>query len=92
MALQIPGFADHIPDTWANSKKVERPFFWGVLTTLNQDFVVDLLQNIRAQRTARRMTVHAKPANNIQMQEIWMERLLSAPFVPCKSPFPSLKS
>ena len=47
----MPDFLLHMPDEWrADLKKVERTFFWYVLTTLAPEFVEELVLDVHRQR------------------------------------------
>ena len=50
-AAELPEFLPHMPDEWRQDlKKVERSFFWAVLTTLAPEFVEQLVLDVRQQR------------------------------------------
>jgi len=50
-AIKLPRFIDYMPTGWtASSKKTERPYFWGVLTSLAEPYVEQLLLDVKAQR------------------------------------------
>ena len=52
-AMKIPEFKEHMPDDWVNApKKRERDFFYGVLSTLQEDYVRHLISDCRRQRIA----------------------------------------
>jgi len=51
-AIQFPGFKDYMPDNCCGDVRTERPFFYGILTTLCPDFVTTLIKDCRTLRKA----------------------------------------
>ena len=52
LAMQIENFKDYLPADWKPANhKVERAFFWNILSALNPEFVDQLITNCRDQRT-----------------------------------------
>ena len=52
-AITIPGLQDWFPDEWRGAKRVDRKFFWAILTTEHPRYVEALIrgaQNARAER------------------------------------------
>ena len=60
-AIKLPMFANYMPNEWTSAKKVERNYFWGVLIVLAEDYVVQLVQDVRVQRNNRRLGGPAPP-------------------------------
>ena len=50
-----------MPNEWTSAKKVERNYFWGVLIVLAEDYVVQLVKDVRDQRNNRRLGGPAPP-------------------------------
>ena len=51
LALTVPRFRQYLPDGWPDRpEKVDRQFFWNVLATLDQPFVLALIEDIGRQR------------------------------------------
>ena len=46
-AVQLPDFAEHMPGDWTGNHKTERPFFYGVLTSLAPEYVEQLIIDCR---------------------------------------------
>ena len=51
-AIRIPGVWDYFPNEWEGARRVDRKFFWAVLSTQHPDYVKHL---IRGSREARRL-------------------------------------
>ena len=51
-AISIPGFRDWIPDEWREAKRVDRKFFWGILSTEHPQFVEALIRGALESRQA----------------------------------------
>ena len=50
-ASQVPEFNKYIPDEWSLvNKKADRGFFWGILSTLKEEYVEQLMINCRELR------------------------------------------
>jgi len=87
-AMQLPDFASYIPDSWsADSKLLERPFFYGVLVSLAPDYVQALIKDCREQRAQLVALAKAeKPLAGVRIDATWMEELLADGFVSSKYP------
>ena len=62
-ARTIKDFLDYMPDEWNCPKKVERAYFWDVLTTLAYDWVDAVIkecEDLRAAAAARKKVVVKK--------------------------------
>ena len=76
-AAKLPGFLDHIPEEWrADAKKVERSFFWAVLTTLAPEYVEELVLDVRKQRLGAAQDKLLQP-RQINISPDWVTPLLS---------------
>ena len=38
-AMRIPGLNSYMPDEWNHARRVDRKFFWALLSTLHADYV-----------------------------------------------------
>ena len=87
-AMQLPQFADYIPSTWtAESKLLERPFFYGILVSLAPDYVTALIKDCREQRAQLvELSKAVKPLAGVRIDATWMEELLADGFVSSKYP------
>ena len=68
VALTVPHFRQYLPESWPERPdKVDRQFFWDVLATLDQQFVLSLIEDIGSQRKERQQQViqRAEPELNI---------------------------
>jgi hypothetical protein len=76
-AIQFPGFRDYMPDNWCGDVRTERPFFYGVLTTLCPDFVTTLIKDCRTMRKAQRDSIKVeRPLTGVKISKEWVGRLL----------------
>ena len=53
-AIRIPGFLDFMPDEWEGGRRVDRKFFWMVLTTQHPEWVKHLIKGSREARNRHR--------------------------------------
>lgn len=53
-AIRIPGVLDHFPDEWEGARRVDRKFFWVVLSSLHPQYVQHLITGSRRARRAHR--------------------------------------
>ena len=91
-ATELPDFLLHMPDEWQQDlKKVERSFFWAVLTTLAPEFVEELVLDVRRQRLGAAQERLLQP-RQINVAPEWVQPLLSQPFFPSKCPIISLSN
>ena len=51
-AVQIPGVLDFFPDEWAGARRVDRKFFWMILSSLHPEYVKHLIRGSRNARNA----------------------------------------
>jgi len=50
-AIKLPGFTSYMPDEWfLDTKLVERTFFYEVLLILAEEYVVQLVKDVKQQR------------------------------------------
>lgn len=75
LAIRLPGFVDYMPDEYEGGRRVDRTFFWGVLGTLNAEFVQHLVAQARTQRNAHRVQ-NAVPPTLINVAPQWLPELL----------------
>ena len=62
-AAQLPRFLEHIPSEWGanNTKKVDRNFFFAILTSLAGEYVEQLVLDLRKQRIEQQANRNARP-------------------------------
>ena len=79
VAMEIPGFVDHVPKEWIKRKSIrERGFFWGVLSTIRPSFVKALVHDCHKQRVALRMAREEEP-RPVEVSQDWADLLLEHP-------------
>ncbi len=89
-AMLVEDLRRFLPDEWASPKKVERDFFWGVLTTIRPQWTRDQIDAGRVARQERRQTAAATPMFQIEVTRQWGSELLRAPYQSGKFPDGSL--
>ena len=53
-AESVPGFIDYFPDSWnSEQERVDKRFFWTILVTMNELYVLDLVKDVKRQRKER---------------------------------------
>ena len=81
-AIQIPGVTDYFPDEWEGASRVDRKFFWMILTSLHPEWVKHLIRGSREARNAHRAN-RVVERNLLQPNQDWVDNLLRAEgFVP----------
>ena len=72
-----------MPSEWSaqNTKKVDRNFFFGILTSLAGEYVEQLVLDLRKQRIEQQASRNARP-QNIGVAPQWVDSLLSQPYIP----------
>ena len=83
-ACQVKDFARCMPDEWDTARKIERAFYWDILSTLAQDYVTALILDCRQQRYDNRQE-HIKPPTLLNISQDIVEELLGQPFISGKS-------
>ena len=53
MAIRFPLFKTRTPDEWYGNLRTDRQFFWTILFSVSDSFVIRLVDNCREQRIAR---------------------------------------
>ena len=84
LAKLIPGFFDYVPPEWEQLLKVDRDFFWAIMVTLDPQFVMELINDVREQRFQRKKEAEAQQPREIGISLHWLQRLNAAPFKSCK--------
>ena len=79
----IPDFLSYMPNEWVGGKKADRNYFWGVLTAIAEEYVVALVDDVRAIRATRKASLANAP-RLIQIEDGWIGPLLSGNFVSSK--------
>jgi hypothetical protein len=79
-AVQVKGFLAFIPDQWNTAKKVERKFFWAILSTLAYPWVELLVQKCREIRMEAKLTKQSMVKSNFTVPQQWANSLLNQPF------------
>ena len=83
-AMRIPGLLDHFPDEWSNTKRVDRKFFWAILTTDHPEYVKNLIRGARDSRNAHQAQ-RAVPQQLMLPNPEWVNLLLQdSGFVPAR--------
>ena len=84
--MQLPRFLEYMPNQWSlqYQKKIDRNFFFGVLSTLSPEFVEQLVLDIRAQRINSAANRQNNQQQVIGMSQEWAIHLLSQPYVSSK--------
>lgn len=74
-AIRIPGVMNYLPDEWHGARRVDRKFFWMILTTLHPEWVKTMIKGSREARRlhAERQTI---PRQLLQPAPAWVENLL----------------
>lgn len=74
-AFSIPGMRDWIPDEWQSPKKIDRKFFWAILTTEHPQYVEALIRGAQNARAERKKQQLVQPTF-IQPTPEWIQMLL----------------
>ena len=75
-ALRLPGVWDHFPDEWEGCRRVDRKFFWGILSSLHPAYVKELVIGSRNARKLHREQQQI-PRNLLQPNPEWVDQLLA---------------
>jgi hypothetical protein len=86
-AIQFGDFRQYMPDNYEGNHKTNRPFFFGVFTSLHGDYVNALIADARAQRMAMKTSKVKDPPKMI-ISAKWADRLLAHPWCPSKFAWP----
>ena len=81
LAIQFPLFFQYMPDEYDGGRRVDRGFFWGVLGTLEPEFVRHLVDEARRQRQVHR-AARAVPPTLINVAPGWLGELLGGHYDP----------
>ena len=79
-ACTIKDFSKYMPDEWNCAKKVERKFFWDVLSTLSYEYVDQLIEECRELRNSARDKKMIKVKNTINITHDWATLFLAGSF------------
>ena len=84
LAAAVPGFLNFMPRDWsAASHKVDRKFFYQTLATLNPEFALSLIEDIRKQKEAAKLAKQ-KPAKRIGLSQGVIAMLMEHDFTGSK--------
>ena len=84
-AIKLPGFLNYMPDEWsADVQLVERTFFYKVLLILAEDYVVQLVKDVKHQREIRRAGGDNGP-RQLQVSDNWIQAMLDSDYQSSKS-------
>ena len=84
MAMLLLALTMYIPDCWtANPTRRDRAFFFGILATMNTEFVTDLIEDCRRQRKQGAVDRLNQP-RELTIAPEWAAQLLSQPYVSSK--------
>ena len=75
-AIRIPGVSDHVPDEWDGGHRVDRKFFWGILTSLHPEYVQHLIKGSREARNAHRALQAVPQQQLLEPNPLWVDTLL----------------
>ena len=78
-ACKLDTFLRYMPDGWAGTDKIERKFFFGVLTSIAPMFIQTVINQARQMRYDHKLD-RQMPTNQMQISEKWADMLLSQPF------------
>ena len=53
MMIKFQVFRLRVPDEWDGGLRTDRNFAWAILYSVSEEFVVELVKDCRAQRSAR---------------------------------------
>ena len=73
-----------MPDTWTATKKTERDFFFGVLCSIQPDFVEHLIIDCRQQREDVKAARPIPQRRHLNISAEWSTALLREPFTSCE--------
>ena len=59
---------------WEDQERYDREFFWGIVATLNYQFVVDLIEDARVQRAQSRKENMPAP-KEVVASDRWLVKL-----------------
>ena len=81
-AMTIPEFPDYVPDEWIETKgkKADRTFFWEIVSTLQPEYVMALINDVQQQRMDRKKAKKINPTV-MQINDKWLHKLNSYPWV-----------
>ena len=79
-AMRIVDFRHYIPTDWDSVRKVERAFMFLMLTTLQFDYVEQLIADCRQQRWLNKGLKRARNQVQYNLSSGWAEKLLAHPF------------
>ena len=86
--MKLPNFAMHMPKDWIDHPKHrERGFFYGVVCTINAQWVEDFVADCRQQRRQPALD-RLGVERPLPIAQSWVDRLLSVPYVSSKCSFP----
>ena len=75
-ALRLPGVKDFIPDHWSvDSHRLERKWFWKLMTALYPDFVRGLVDNVKHQRRERKKDRKEEEKPTIYIAAHWQAKI-----------------
>ena len=81
-ALKVAGFEDHMLLDWLlNEKHRERAFFYGILATLAEHYVEQLVEDCLTQRRQSRVDRVVPQPREVPIDRNWVNELLSLPFM-----------
>lgn len=83
-AFQVPGFKDYLPDQWTAPSKVDRDYFFNILTYLAGNWINSFVREAKAIRHERMMLKKRKPPIVMNILPEWAEMLLTEEFTSCK--------
>ena len=90
-AARVKGFLARMPDDWTTTRKVERRYFWAVLSTLAPKFVEQMIWECRILREEARESKKKKKIDDQNLiSEEYAEGLLKFNFTTGKYSFPEL--
>ena len=82
---QIPHIRDYFPENWyPDGSRVDRKYFWAIVSYLDDGFVMHLMEEIRRGREAQRKQQEIQVAPDVPITAEWLERLQSGIFHPSK--------
>ena len=73
----------YMPSSWDNPKKADRKYVVTVLSTLYPDFMMELGDDVKAQRQELRDMKRTK-VEEVNISDEWLLALQQCTFVPCK--------
>ena len=73
---------EYFPDN-ASGINCDRTHFWTILSTLNEQYVVNLIEDVRRQRHDLKMAAQHR-VHRVQLTDEWVANLLAATYQSCK--------